>query len=190
MKEATSSKILGFIKIVDVETNEVVLDVENAINPENMSVALAESLGHKPGGPIDLMVFGNGAASTSGVGTITYLQPNTVGENAALYNQTYSKIVDDNNVSNIDPTRNNMVISHVTGNLFTDIIISCYLDNGEPVGQNATDNTNNINAPFVFNEIGLVNYDGLLLTHAIFSPVEKSLNRIFNITYTLRIMSV
>ena len=48
------------------------------------------------------MAFGNGGTSVDPTGIITYLI-NSTGTNASLYNQTYSKIVDDRSVSNLDP---------------------------------------------------------------------------------------
>jgi len=189
-EEKASLKITGHILIKDDETGEIILDKLNALHPENMSVAVAQSLAHMASGPIEFLNFGNGGATVSGIGTVTYLSPNTVGASATLYNQTYQKIVDGLNVNNLDPTRNNIVVSHVTGNLFSDIIVSCILDTGEPNGQDAFDNSTNMNAEFVFNEIGLQTYGGLLISHAIFSPVQKALNRIFNITYTIRIQLV
>ena len=71
------------------------------------------------------MAFGNGGASVDETGVITYLPPNTSGQNAALYNQTYAKIVDDTSVFNLDPTRNKMTVFHTTGRVYTDILVQC-----------------------------------------------------------------
>lgn len=188
--ESGNLKVMGHLLIEDALTGEVLVDKNNAIHFENMSLAIAQSLGKKPEGPLQNMLFGNGGATVNGIGAVTYLTPNTIGASASLYNQTYSKLIDNLNISNADPARNRIDISHVTGNLFSDIIIKCTLDSGEPSGQNAFDNTSNTEAPYVFDEIGLQNYDGTLLTHVIFSPVEKSLNRIISITYTIRIQLV
>ena len=47
---------------------------------------------------------------------------------------------------------------------------------------------------FVFDELGLRSYNpdgvGKLLTHVIFHPVQKSLNRLLQIDYTIRIQSL
>lgn len=182
--------IEGFLYIEDADTGEMLVDKKNAIHFENMSLALAQSLGHKSEGPILSMAFGNGGATVSGIGTVTYLMPNTIGINAELYNETFSKIVDDNNISNSNPSLNKIEISHVTGNLFSDIIIYCLLDSGEPSGQDAFDNTNNIESAYVFDELGIKNYEGKLLTHVIFSPVQKSTNRRIRVRYTIRIQMI
>lgn len=190
MKDSAKPIVKGFLKITDAVTGEILLEHDNAIHFENMSLAIAQSLGHKANGPIYKCAFGNGGSTVSGIGTVTYLTPNTVGASASLYNQTFEKIVDNLSISNLDPSRNKIEISHVTGNLFSDIIISCLLDAGEPAGQNALDNTTTTESAYVFDEIGIVAYSGQLLTHVIFSPIEKSLNRIISVTYTIRIQMV
>ena len=100
-----------------------------------MSEAIADTLSSRGYGEIYQMAFGNGGASVDETGIITYLPPNTTGQNAALYNQTYEKIVDDTSVFNLDPTRNKMTVSHITGRVYTDILVQCLLDYGEPAGQ-------------------------------------------------------
>jgi hypothetical protein len=192
-------QIEGFLKIHDPNTGEVLVDKKNAINYENMSEAIADTLSSRGYGEIYEMAFGNGGASVDETGVITYLPPNTTGQNAALYNQTYTKIVDDTSVFNLDPTRNKMTVSHTTGKVYTDILVQCLLDYGEPAGQNAFDNSTQTDGEYVFDELGLLaNYgtdnDGnvitRLLTHVIFHPVQKSLNRQIQIDYTVRIQAL
>ena len=172
-----SYKIEGFLKIYDPNTMEVYVDKKNAINYENMSEALADTLSNRGYGEIYQMAFGNGGASVDETGIITYLPPNTTGQNAALYNETYAKIVDDTSVFNLDPTRNKMTVNHTSGKLYTDILVQCLLDYGEPAGQDAFDNSTQTDSSFIFDELGLLaNYgtdnDGniitRLLTHVIF----------------------
>jgi len=140
------------------------------------------------------MAFGNGGTSVDPTGIITYLTPNSTGTNASLYNQTYSKIVDDNSVENVDPFRNKIETRHVSGTNYTDVFVSCLLDYSEPEGQDAFDNSQTTDGIFIFDELGLVSYDpngeGRLLTHVIFHPVQKSLNRLIQIDYTVRIQSL
>lgn len=194
-----SYKIEGFLKIYDPNSGETFVDKKNAINYENMSEAMADTLSSRGYGEIYEMAFGNGGASVDETGIITYLPPNTTGQNAALYNQTYTKIVDDTSVFNLDPTRNKMTVSHTTGKVYTDILVQCLLDYGEPAGQAAFDNSTQTDGQYVFDELGLLaNYgtdnDGnvitRLLTHVIFHPVQKSLNRQIQIDYTVRIQAL
>ena len=184
----------GHIKIFDPETKEVFIDKRNAIHYENMSVAMVNALSNQGQGTIYEMVFGSGGTSVDPTGLITYLTPNTVGVNSSLYNQTYNKIVDQNSISNNDPVRNKMEIRHISGATYSDIIISCILDYGEPDGQEAFDNSQNLDSNFVFDELGLKTYNpngtGRLLTHVVFHPVQKSLNRLLQIDYTIRIQSL
>lgn len=191
--------IQGFLKIHDPNNNEVFFDGCNAIHYENMSIALANTLANRGVGQIYKMAFGNGGASVDETGIITYLPPNTTGQNSALYNQTYAKIVDDTNILNLNPSRNKMTISHVAGKVYTDIVVQCLLDYSEPAGQLAFDNGTQIESDFVFDELGLLAYYGTdnagaeltkLLTHVVFHPVQKSLNRQIQVDYTVRIQSL
>jgi hypothetical protein len=186
--------VQGHIKIYDPESKQIYIDKRNAINFENMSIALAESLANQGQGFIFEMCFGNGGTSVDPTGIITYLTPNTSGINASLYNQTFSKIVDSRSVNNLDSTRNKTEIRHVTGTNYTDILVSCLLDYGEPEGQQAFDTATNQDDPFVFDELGLRSFSpagqGKLITHVIFHPVQKSLNRLIQIDYTVRVQSL
>lgn len=199
MKTNITIGVEGFLKIYDPKTGEMFLDKKNAINYENMSEAMAYTLADRGKGMIYQMAFGNGAASIDTTGLITYLPPNTTGQNAALYNQTYAKIVDDTLISNNDPTRNNMTVNHVVGELYTDILVQCLLDYGEPAGQMAFDNGTDTDSTFTFDELGLLANYGLdgegnvltrLLTHVVFCPIQKALNRQIQIDYTVRIQTL
>jgi hypothetical protein len=194
-----SYKVEGFLKVYDPNNGEVFVEKKNAINYENMSESIANTLSNRGYGQIYEMAFGNGGASVSETGVITYLPPNVSGQNAALYNQTYAKIVDDTSVFNLDPTRNKMTVTHTTGTVYTDILVQCLLDYGEPAGQAAFDNSTQTDSSYVFDELGLLSNYGTdnngniittLLTHVIFHPVQKSLNRQIQIDYTVRIQSL
>lgn len=192
-------KIEGFIKITDPVSGEVLVDKKNAIHYENISIAMAQSLSNRTlaqgAGYIYQMAFGNGGSAVDPTGVITYLPPNTTGQNADLYNETYAKVVDDNSAADTDPNYNKMTVLHTAGNYYTDILVTCLLDYGEPAGQQAFDNSTNFNGEYVFDELGLkcVNTsltDLRLITHVIFHPVQKSLNRQIQIDYTLRIQTL
>ena len=194
-----SYKVEGFLKVYDPNNGEVFVDKHNQINYETMSEAIADTLSSRGYGEIYQMAFGNGGASVDSTGVITYLPPNVTGQNAALYNQTYKKIVDDTSVFNSDPTRNKMTVFHTTGKVYTDILVQCLLDYGEPPGQAAFDNSTGTDSSYVFDELGLLAKYGTdsngdvitrLLTHVVFHPVQKSLNRQIQIDYTVRIQSI
>jgi hypothetical protein len=189
----------GHIKIFDPVTKEVFVNKRNAIHYENFSVALAENVANKGTNFITEMHFGNGGTTVDPTGVITYLPTNTNVQNADLYNPTYYKIVDNTNAANTDPLNNKMTVNHTPGLKYTDIIVSCLLDYGEPSGQAVFDNSQTLNGDFVFDELGLFGYvegayglgAGLpLLTHVIFSPVQKALNRLIQIEYTVRVQTL
>ena len=196
-KDTQGILLQGHIKIHDPESGEIIVDKRNAIHYENMSISLAESLSNAGQGWINEMSFGNGGTSVDPTGVITYLTPNSTGVNASLYNQTFTKVVDDRSVNNIDPSRNKTEIRHISGTNYTDILVTCLLDYGEPNGQDAFDTASDADNSFVFDELGLrsastdgVLGNGRLLTHVIFHPVQKSLNRLIQVDYTVRVQSL
>lgn len=193
-KDVTGVHIEGHIKIHNPESGEVFINKRNAIHYENISIALAQSLANSGQGFVYEMAFGNGGTAVDPTGIVTYLTPNSTGSNASLYNETYSKVVDDRSSNNTDPTRNFIETRHVTGTNYTDLFVTCLLDYGEPSGQQAFDNSNNNSGLYVFDELGLKSYsstgNSLLLTHVVFHPVQKSLNRLIQIDYTVRIQSL
>ena len=194
MQDTNGVLVQGHIKIYDPESQKVYINKRNAIHYENMSIAMAESLANAGQGFIYEMSFGNGGTSVDPTGIITYLTPNSTGTNASLYNQTYTKVVDDRSVNNTDPVRNKLETRHVSGTNYTDIVVSCLLDYGEPNGQDAFDTASATDSLYVFDELGLRSYSpngsGKLITHVIFHPVQKSLNRLIQIDYTVRVQSL
>lgn len=200
MRTTVGLEVIGFLKIYDPNSKEVLLDKKNAIHYENISEAMALTLSNRGYGSIFKMAFGNGGASVNEPGIITYLPPNTAGQNAALYNQTYEKIIDDTLIINQTPTVNKMSVNHISGKYYTDILIQCFLDYGEPAdGLSAFDNETNMESQYTFDELGILASYGTdemgetitkLLTHVIFHPIQKSLNRQIQIDYTIRIQSL
>jgi hypothetical protein len=193
-KDLSGIHIEGHIKIHNPDTGEVFINKRNAIHYENMSISLAESIANAGQGFIYEMAFGNGGTTIDPTGIITYLTPNSTGTNASLYNETYTKVVDDRASINLDPIRNKIETRHVTGTNYTDVFITCLLDYGEPGNQEAFDVSTNSDGAYIFDELGLKSYDpsgnGRLLTHVIFHPVQKSLNRLIQVDYTVRIQSL
>ena len=195
MIEQAPVTVQGWLRIYDPQTQETFVDRRNAVHYENLSISLAQGLANQNQGYIYVMAFGNGGASVDPTGVITYLPPNTVGLNANLYNETYAKVVDQNSAANTDPARNRLQVLHTPGRVYSDVLVSCLLDYGEPPGQQAFDNSTNFNGEFVFDELGLKTWQGTgsdlqLITHVIFHPVQKSLNRQIQIDYTLRIQTL
>jgi len=195
-QETTGIHIEGHIKIYNPESGEIFINKRNAIHYENISIALVNSLADSGNGFVYEMGFGNGGTAVDPTGIITYLTPNSSGSNASLYNQTYSKVVNQNSSNNLDPSRNYIEVRHVTGTNYSDLFVTCLLDygDGNNSGQLAFDNATTTNGTFVFDELGLKSYsssgNSLLLTHVVFHPVQKSLNRLIQIDYTVRIQSL
>ena len=195
MIDNTSALVQGKLKIYDPASGDIFVEKNNAIHYENMSIALADSIADTNRGFIYAMAFGNGGSAVDPTGVITYLPPNVVGENANLYNETFVKVVNQNSPANLDPSRNNVSPLHTTGRIYTDVLVTCLLDYGEPPGQQPFDNSTNFNGEFVFDELGLKTWQGsaanlMLITHVIFHPVQKSLNRQIQIDYTVRIQTL
>jgi hypothetical protein len=195
LKENGGVAMEGHIRIFDPETGEDIVNKRNAIHYENMSESLANSVGNKTTGFMHEIAFGNGGTNVDPTGVITYLPANSTGQGASLYNQTYYKVIDNNSSLNTDPDRNKITVSHVSGNIYSDIVVSCLLDYGEPNDQQAFDNTSNFNDTYTFDELGLKSWigtvnTGKLLTHVVFHPVQKSLNRLIQIDYTISIQTL
>jgi hypothetical protein len=192
MQDNLGTRFVGHVLIRDAATREVLVDKFNQIHFENMSEALALSLADRSTGHIHEMVFGNGASTVSGTGAVTYFPPNATGQTAQLYNQTYRKVIDDMSPLNVNVVDNNLRVQHTQNATYTDIVVTCTLEASEPSGQLAFDNTTDAEGSFVFDEIGLKSFaaiegTGRLLSHVIFHPVQKSLNRTIEIVYTVRI---
>lgn len=179
----------GYIKFTDKTTNEIILEKNNAIHFGNLSFALADAISGNGGSVIQFVRFGTGGANVDAVGVVNYKLPNVgmiYDASATLYDETYFKDVS----TGVDPKNKIEVIPGTTN--FTDIVITATLDTGEPVGQPDVDYEDTgqpMQSDFVFDEIGIFTNSNLMLTHVIFHPVQKSLNRIIELEYTLRIQT-
>ncbi len=182
--------IEGHIKIWDPESGEVMVRRRNAVNFENMSIALASLLANESGSTstyeIKTMRFGNGGTSIDGLGAVTYKATNTNSASGALYNETHSSTIDETISGSAD---NSVEMSHTSPNTHSDVIATCTLDYGAPSGQDTSDTATNMNGTYVFDELALYTANNTLLTHVIFHPVQKSANRKIQVVYTLRIRS-
>ena len=194
----------GHILIRDITDDEEPVELvnkRNAIHYGNMAHFLAQCLAGKANYDIHYMGFGTGGSSVNALGTITY-------KTTSL---KYFKVVDDLAPGNNAPTKNKIEVTKSTTS-YTDIKVTCTLDFGEPSIQKDFDNStgSSDDTDFVFDELGLFSLDPstgneitgdatasathtdfaskcYMLTHVIFHPVQKSLNRIIEVVYTLRI---
>ena len=80
-----------------------------------------------------------------------------------------------------------MATSHTSGDLFSDLVVTCTLNYNEPSGQDTLDTATNISGTYIFDELGLYTATGNLLTHIIFHPIQKSANRQIQVIYTVRV---
>ena len=74
---------------------------------------------------------------------------------------------------NTDPTRNKMTVLHTSGRFYSDILVQCLLDYGEPPGQDAFDNSTQTDSSFVFDELGLQAYYGTDENGNVIEPTKK-----------------
>lgn len=188
--DSVKPRITGHVLIRDPESGQVILNKKNAVHYENMSLAIAYALAGNDEGLLFEMEFGNGGSAVSGTGAITYFPTNTTDPSATLYNPTYSKIISRNTPT--PSTGNSFIeVKHLLGTTYTDIIVTCTLEYNEPSGQAAFDDAETTEGTYVFDELGLKSYvasdEGMLLTHVIFNPIQKALNRLIEVVYTLRI---
>jgi len=179
-------KIEGHVTIVDKDTGEVVLSKKNAVHPQNMATAISRALSQSSNGYIYTLALGNGGTFYNSANQLNYRPPNTIGA-ATLYNETYSEQVDAN--ANGTPQGNSVIAAQSPSPAITSIIVvTMELSSVEPAGQATSDNsTTEPNSLYTFDELGLLTQDGLLLTHMIFNPIEKTANRAFLITYTITV---
>jgi|TARA_R110002074_G_scaffold340496_1_gene510951 hypothetical protein len=186
LKDKAFIEVDGHVLIKDIDTGEVLLDKHNAINYENMSMAIAGMLAS--GTATDYIAridFGNGGSSIDSAGLIAYQTPNTSIKTGALYNKTMEKPLPTTAAANVGAAA--ITTTHVDTNVYTDIIVNATLDYGEPAGQGTIDTGTNLAGDYVFDELGLRTSAGNYLTHIIFHPIEKSSNRKIQVVYTIRI---
>lgn len=179
--------------ITDPDNISIVVDKSNAIHPENMSQAIANSLAANVDsfgislGAISEMRFGNGGTVVLSTGRVTYKTPR-ISSFGGLYSETYAKKINANVNTGVESEYNNISIVHIPGQVYTDIVCLCTLGLGEPSDQNVS-STTDMEGNYVFDELGLYTdgTNGMALSHIIFHPVEKSANRILQIKYTIRV---
>lgn len=209
IKDTLDALIEGHIKIWDPNSGEIFVNKRNAVNFEVISMVIANLLSGQSVGQglyVSEMHFGNGGTIVDSTGVISYRPPNVNGQSEQLYNATFFKVVDETDlVNNTDVNFNKTTVTHTNGLNYTDLVVTATVDYNEPapppnvfnisgVAQDLQDIATTLEESFVFDELGLkikgtTNElgDGLLLTHVIFHPVQKSANRLLQVIYTLRI---
>ena len=183
----------GHILIRDKETGEELVNKRNAIHYGNMANLVANALNNETNSRLHFMAFGNGGSDVLNTGEINYKTTNTGtirDDSAGLYNRTYEKLIGQ---SESTDSKNNVSIV-TSSSSYTDLQITCTLDFGEPSTQTTSDTaTSDSSTDFIFDELGIYAYNSggisseYLLTHVIFHPVQKSLNRVIEIVYTIRV---
>lgn len=180
-------KLLGRVVIHDIETGQRVLDKRNAIHPQNMALVVARALAREDNGYVFELAFGNGGTFYNSSSQLVYKTPNILGSGATLYNQTYTVKVDETS-SGTPSTNSTVALPSPAPALTSLVVVTAQLSATEPLGQAVSDAvTTDPNAPFIFDEIGLKSPDGLLLSHLVFNPIEKTANRAWLITYTITV---
>lgn len=167
-----------------------VLNKTNAIHNGNMVFCMAKQMIGQDSTnthAIGWFAFGDGGSFVQQTGQITYRPTNTINtrnELADLYSRVYQKKIDDEGFT--------MQVSPIVyPKAIADININLILQAGEPFGQLPMDNAVEFSDRFVFDEIGLFSnaediQDSYMLTHVVFHPIQKSLNRVLEIDYTIR----
>jgi hypothetical protein len=104
MKNNLIAKVDGHIRCVN-EQGTVLIDKHNAVHPQNLARVFARGLSNENNYFISRMAFGNGGTQTDAAYTITYNTPNDGQDpdvntwDSSLYNETYSEIIDEGNVT-------------------------------------------------------------------------------------------
>jgi hypothetical protein len=198
MKDLMGFGVTGHLKInsweVDGEGNKVSfinhVDKKNAIHDGNMVFAIAKAMiGQDSANTFSIgwIAFGDGGSEIAETGTVTYRPTNTQNnrnELADLHQRIYQKKIEDEGFTmEVSPIVYNRAIADINANII--------LQQGEPFGQLPMDNAVEFSDRFVFDELGFFTNannieDSYMLTHIVFHPIQKSLNRVFEIDYTIR----
>lgn len=184
MQDTCRASIQGFVKIIDKETKEVLVDTHNDVLYGNMSVALAHALIGNANSLLYYMAFGNGGAYVGPTGTIQYKAskggPTSLVKEptANLYNTIYVKKLsnDSTSVANYNQLSRAYIPSEDYATNYEDIIVDVTIGYSEPpvgitsayVTQSQIDNSSFVGTSvpdetpttfssdtLVFNEIGL-----------------------------------
>lgn len=186
--EKSNVNVEGHVVILDADTREVLLDKYNAINFQNVALAVARLLANQTtdgkGHFIASLAFGNGGTVIDANGNIEYKSAKVDGSTGSLYSPS-----PDGSGGNYTKEITSFEIVDATNQPYTDLVCHVVLGYDEPADALDLDNATDFEDPasYVFDEIALVTDYGDFLTHLIFHPIQKSKNRKLEIFYTLRI---
>jgi hypothetical protein len=148
MLDIFRASVQGFVKIIDNDTKEVLVDTHNDVLYGNLSAALAHALIGNPDSFLYYMAFGNGGAYVGPTGSISY-KPSLGGAGsliknptANLYNTVYVKKLSNNSTDLIsyDPLSRAYISAENYAVNYEDIIIDVTLGYTEPpVGVGVSD---------------------------------------------------
>jgi hypothetical protein len=182
LKDFVRGSIQGFVKIIDKDTREVLVDTHNDVLYGNISSALAHALIGNPAGFLSYMAFGNGGAYVDNTGLVSY-RPSFGGTGsliknpiANLYNTVYVKKLsnDATDLTDYNPLSHAFIPSENLAVNYEDIVAEVTIGYTEPpvgitgaaIVQSPIDNSPFVGAissssstfdpqTLVFNEIGL-----------------------------------
>ena len=149
MLDLIRGSIQGFVKIIDKDTKEVLVDTHNDVLYGNISTALAHALIGDPGSFLYYMGFGNGGAYVGPTGAISY-KPSLGGASslvknpiANLYNTIYVKKLSNDATATIDydPASRAYIPAEDFATNYEDIIIDVTLGYSEPPTEITTPTT-------------------------------------------------
>jgi len=179
----------GHVQVFDVTDTRILLeDTWNDIHPQNLAYTVARALAGAANGEIYAMSLGSGGTHLDAAGNLVYLPANTQSESANLYQETYNVKINSNLADGTETPSGNSVVAKQSQppEITSEVTCTLFLPAHIPAGQAVNDATStDPNAPYIFDELGLKTVEGRLLTHCIFSPIEKTANRIFEIKYSL-----
>lgn len=183
MQDFIRGSIQGFVKIIDKETKEVLVDTHNDVLYGNISMALAHALIGNADSFLYYIGFGNGGAYVGPTGIISY-KPSIGGASslvknptANLYNTIYVKKLsnDSTDTASYNQLSKAYISSEDYSTNYEDIIVSVTMGYNEPptaitsatsISQSEIDNSTFVGSTtstsgvstaneLVFNEIGL-----------------------------------
>jgi hypothetical protein len=140
LQDFIRGSIQGFVKIIDKDTGEVLVDTHNDVLYGNLSVALAHALIGNSQSFLAYMAFGNGGAYVGPTGTISY-KPSLGGAGsliknptANLYNTIYVKKLsnDSTDIPSYDPLSRAYIPSENYAVNYEDIIVDVTIGYTEP----------------------------------------------------------